>query len=152
MKLKHSTMLALGGLVWLAVGLYLLPLGLKFLTEQSLIPPPSAPLLNFLGSFLSQGNAIVILIASGLFVGYFKGRYVLGKSAERESARIKALPNPAPVQQLYSKRFYILVALMMGIGMAMRLVPLDVRGWVDVAVGAALINGSVVYFKRAIKA
>ncbi len=152
MKLKHSTMLALGGLVWLAVGLYLLPLGLKFLAEPATNLSSSLPLLSLMENFLSHANALVILIASGLFVGYFKGRYILGKSAERESNRIKALPNPAPAQNLYSKRYYILVALMMGIGIAMRLVPLDIRGWVDVAVGAALINGSVVYFKRALKA
>ena len=152
MKLKHSTMLSLGGIVWLVVGVSLLRLGLKFLADQPEVVPASLPLLNWMKTFFSHGNAVVILIATGLFVGYFKGRYVLGMSAERENTRIKSLPNPAPAQYLYSKRFYMLVAIMMSIGMAMRFVPIDIRGWVDVAVGTALVNGSVVYFKRAVKA
>ncbi len=152
MKFKHSTMLALCGTVWLVVGLSLMRLGLQFLASQPVTAPYSMPILNWLTTFLSHGSAVVFLIATGLFVGYFKGRYVLGSSAERESKRIQALQNPAPIQYLYSKRSYVLIVVMVGIGMVMRFVPVDIRGWVDIAIGAALINGSVVYFRRAAKA
>lgn len=145
-------MLAICGTIWLVVGASLLRLGLNFLANQPEVHPQSLQVLTWLKGFLSHGNAIVLLIATGLFIGYFKGRYVLGKSVENETTRIKSLPNPSPAQHIYSKRSYIIIGMMMGLGILMRFVPIDIRGLVDVAVGAALINGSILYFKKAAKA
>jgi len=149
MKLKHPYLIGIAGLTWLAMGLYLLPLGLNLL-NQTLVEPFPGPLARGLTAIMRQRDyAVIVIIAAGLFIGYYKGKFVLRKAAQREASRIFALPNPAPLLHLYSRRFYILVVLMMGLGMCLRFfgVPNDIRGFVDVAVGAALIQGGVTYFR-----
>ena len=134
MRFSHRTMITLSGLVWLAVGLVLLPLGLRFLAQEENIT-------------LSIG-----LIVLGLTVGYFKGKKVLAKVAVAQATRIATLPNPAPVSQLYTPRYYLLLASMIGLGMAVKWLPLPVRGFIDVAVGSALINGAMTFFRLCGKA
>lgn len=153
MNFKHSTLITLSGLVWLAVGTSLLSLGLNLLlsgtqTGQLLTNP--YPWLEGLAPILgSLEYAAVILIALGLFIGYFKGRYVLAKSAEKGVVHIRSLPAPAPLHKMYSIKNYVLIALMMGLGMSIKAlgIPSDIRGFIDIAVGAALIQGAVAYFK-----
>ncbi len=148
-KLHHKTLLGIAGTVWLAVGASLLWVGIRLF--QSVLAGASSPLVSSLTSFASVDNIVIVLIASALGAGYFKGRMVLRKAAGRETARIVSLPNPAPITSLYGPRFYILIVIMMGIGMAMRFfaVPPDIRGWVDVTVGAALIHGAMAYYGAA---
>ena len=149
MKLKHPYLIGIAGLTWLAMGLYLLPLGLSLL-NQTLIEPFPGPLASTLTAFMQHRDyAVIAMIAAGLFIGYYKGKFVLRKAAKREATRISTLPNPAPLSHLYSRRFYILVAVMMGLGISLRFfgVPNDIRGLVDVAVGAALIQGGITYFR-----
>ncbi len=40
---------------------------------------------------------------------------------------------------------------MIGLGVMIKVldVPTDLRGWIDTAIGAALINGAVIYFQHA---
>lgn len=134
MNLSHKTLIVISGALWLAIGSWLLPLGLSFIMEGSL--PESAKIL---------------LIALALFIGYFKGKKVLGKSAKKGIERIYTLPNPAPLTQIYKPSYYFLLLAMVGIGFLAKFLPLDFRGFIDTAIGAALINGSMVYFKTSLQ-
>jgi hypothetical protein len=52
---------------------------------------------------------------------------------------------------MYPTYYIAIIASMMFMGMAMRFVPIsaDIKGIVDVAVGSALINGAMQYFRLA---
>lgn len=156
MKFKHRTLIFISGLTWLIIGMSLLIMGIQFMMRT--LQDPSLLLLS--GKFsiikslapLVKGteNLIILVLSSALFVGYLKGRYVLSKSAKRQLQRIQGLPNPASLTLLYSKGYYILIASMMVLGMSLRFFPitLDTRGAIDVAIGAALINGSLLFFRN----
>lgn len=156
MKLSHSKLIMISGLVWFAIGVYLLQMGLNLLIEGIGNAETAAaaryPLFNALkDSFGSVQTVALLLVVIALFVGYMKGRYVLGKSAHRGVARILAMPNPANLTSIYSPKYYILIAIMIGLGMSMRFLGVsnDVRGFVDAIIGSALINGAMIYFKLA---
>lgn len=152
-KCERATLFFLSGFLWLIAGFNLLPLGLRLLVG-TLDPEGSAssPLLDWLRPYFSQPEqAVQALILFSLFIGFLKGRMILGKTVAREVTRINTLPSPAPLSHLYGKKTVILILLMMGLGFSMRWmsIPPDIRGVIDVAVGAALINGAVLYFKQA---
>lgn len=154
--MSHKALIIFSGLIWLGVGCFLLPLGLNFLLQAvqntHLHTNDSYPLLHLFSSFaLNVENAIVVLIAMGLLIGYSKGRYVLGKSALKGVQRIRSFPDPVELKNIYSPQYYILLGAMIGLGISMKYlgIPADVRGTIDVAIGAALINGSMIYFRQA---
>lgn len=152
-KISHVTMIVLSGLVWLAVGCFLLPLGLNFIVDSILRENLTAvrrPVLDFLAPFAGGvDQAAIIWIALTLLIGFFKGRYVFAKTVHRSVKRILAFPNPAPLSKIYPPAYYILLGSMVLLGVLVRFAPLDIRGGVDVAVGAALINGAMLYFREA---
>lgn len=151
LKFSHRSLILISGGVWLAVGAWLMPLGLNFLGKAATDLSVS-PLLSLLTPYLGGAdNATIVLLTLALFIGYFKGRNVLGKSAEKGSSRILTLANPAPLSQIYKPSYYVLLGSMIALGLSMKWFgfPLDIRGFVDVAIGSALINGAMIYFKRA---
>ena len=152
LKLRHTHLIIISGLIWLAVGTMLLYMGLGFVIQgsQPIRTESHYPLLQTLSSFLgSTEQAALLIVILGLVIGYAKGRYVLGKSAYKGVERIHKLTNPAPLTQLYSLKYYLLLATMIGLGFSMKYLglPLDVRGLIDIAIGSALINGAMIYFR-----
>lgn len=154
LKMTHKALIIFSGMIWLAVGCFLLPLGLNFLLQAVqntyLHSGQNYPLLQLFSSFLPNvENRVIVLIAMGLLIGYSKGRYVLGKSALKGVQRIRSLSNPTELKNIYSFKYYILLALMIGLGISMKYlgIPADIRGVIDVAIGSALINGSMIYFR-----
>jgi hypothetical protein len=138
MKVSHAVLAFLSGLVWIVVGCFLLPLGLRLLlgdieTDQATTLP-------------------LFLVALGLFVGHMKGRHVLGKAAQKGIERIKSMPNPANLGKIYSAKYYLLLGGMVALGLSIKYlgIPNPIRGTVDVAIGAALIQGSLVYIRFAV--
>lgn len=151
MKLSHTKLIVLSGIVWFAIGAYLLNLGLNLLIG-SIAGTESTPLLTFLSPFMGTlQTAALTLIIAALAIGYFKGRYVLGKSAKRGVDRIRSFPNPAPLSKIYSGKYYLLLGSMVALGISIKYMGLsnDVRGFIDAAIGAALINGAMIYFRLA---
>lgn len=153
MKLSHAALTFISGLVWMAVGLFLLPLGLKLILEPSALQQSSLPVLNFLKPYaggLQEAGTIIVAIA--LFIGFLKGRHVLGKAARKGVERIKSFPNPTSIGNIYSPKYYILLGGMVALGMCIKIfgLPNDIRGFVDIAVGSALINGAMEYFRMAL--
>lgn len=153
LKFSHATMIVLSGLVWFAVGVGLLSLGINILVESTIHEQAATaykPLVSFFTSFAgSKESAVMVLLAICLFVGYMKGCYVLGKSAIKGVNRILTFTNPMHIKNIYSPKYYILLGSMMFLGMLAKLLPTDIRGAVDVTIGAALINGAVIYFRSA---
>lgn len=155
MKLSHTKLIILSGLIWFGAGFYLLQLGLNLLlqgvnTEAAI--SNNTPLIQLLSTYLGSGEtAAIILIVIALFIGYLKGYYVLGKSAHRGVDRILSFPNPAPLSRIYSAKYYILLAGMMALGVSIKYIGLnnDIRGFIDAIIGSALINGAMIYFRLA---
>ncbi|CUI16546.1 Conserved putative membrane protein [Candidatus Protochlamydia naegleriophila] len=152
-KVSHTTLVVISGLIWLAVGCLLLPLGLNFIVESILkdnLTTMSRPLLDPLMSLTGgPDQAVLVLIAIALWVGFIKGRFVFAKTVQSSVDRIRSLPNPANISQIYTKKYYILLGSMILLGVLMRFTPIDVRGAVDVIIGSALIQGAMLYFRRA---
>jgi hypothetical protein len=152
LKLNHQKLVLISGLVWLAIGCFLLPLGLNLVIE-SLLKENAAdhahPLLTYLSSYAGNiEQAALISVALSLSIGFLKGRYVFAKTVSRSVNRILSLPNPAPITQIYAWYYYLLLGSMGFLGVIVRYLPNDIRGCVDIVIGAALINGAALYFKE----
>jgi hypothetical protein len=148
-KLSHANLTFLSGAIWMTIGIFLLQLGLNLLLIQNPEAHANTPLLNlFSGAFTSQEAAIAI-IALFLYIGFLKGKHLLTKTANRGIAHIRTLPNPSEIHKVYGKKYFLLIGVMILLGISMKYfaVPTDIRGAIDVAVGAALINGAVHYFR-----
>jgi hypothetical protein len=152
LKFSHATLTFASGLVWLIVGFFLLPLGLGLLTGQ-IQPVPNVtvqPLVKTLSPYLGGAEeAGLLLIAISIYVGFLKGKYVLGKSARRGVDRLRGFPNPTSIGNIYSAKYYILLGSMVVLGFSIKFLglPTDIRGIVDVIIGSALINGAIIYFR-----
>ena len=138
LKFSHRTLIALSGLLWLAVGVYLISLGSFFILGS--FSNPSA----------SQNKALIIIV-SALFIGHLKGRFVLRKAILKQISRIISFPNPSPITRIYSLKYYLLWGFMVGLGMSMRFLPIAtvMRGAIDLTIGSALTNGALLYFRYA---
>ncbi len=155
-SVSHATLYRLSGLVWLAVGIVLLNTGLVFImqgfTSHPFYPQLYSAMFTSLSSLVhGPDNAACVLIGIGLAIGLVKGRFVMRKAASKSFDRIKLLENPTPITNLYTKANIFILAAMMGLGMSMKYMalPCDIRGLIDAAVGAALMQGAVSYFHYA---
>lgn len=96
-------------------------------------------------------QAALLLICAALFIGFLKGRFVFKRTVNRVVDRIRKQPDPVSLKKIYSKGYFFLLGGMMCMGMVFKILPfpLDVKGFIDFAIGAALINGSMLYFRAA---
>lgn len=156
LKFSHAKMITFSGLVWFVIGFYLLELGLSLLVGNlnvgSDVTRESHPLLHALAPYLGSIEMTALaLVVVALLIGYLKGRYVLGKSAKRGADRLKAMDSPIHITKIYSPTYYLLLGGMVCLGISIKYFGLsnDIRGWIDVIIGSALINGAMIYFKIA---
>lgn len=152
LKLTHSTLVFLSGLVWFAIGAFLLQIGLNLLFDTTLQATGYHPVVAGLTPYFGSKEQVVLLIITlALLIGYFKGRFALGKAVQRGVSRIVTFPNPTSIANIYSGKYYLLIGVMILLGASMKFfnVPKDIRGGIDVTVGAALINGAIIYFRTA---
>jgi hypothetical protein len=136
MRCSHKTLLIISGLVWLAIGLFLLNLGITFVAQ---------------GQAIESENRTVFLVVAALVLGQIKGRFVMTKVAHRSFQRITALTHPTSLRDLYTRSNYLLIVAMMGLGILMRSLALShmIRGFIDIAVGTALTQGALAYIRLA---
>ncbi len=146
--MKQKTLIFISGCIWAAAGALLLYKGIQCIKGcLDLLYTPS-PLLKGLYHYASgKENALLLLIIAGLFLGLIKGRIILAKSATRITKSILAQAEPIPLRRLYPLRYYLIIALMIGMGLCARLLPLDIRALIDVTIGSALIQGARTYFR-----
>lgn len=156
-KVKHATLIIISGFIWFAIGCFLLTLGLGFIVEGTKQAHSidaifsNHPILSSLSPYLGGiEETALVLIAICLFIGHLKGKHVLGKSAKKGVERIRTFPEPTSLSNIYSAKYYILLAVMVGLGMSIKFLGLsnDIRGGIDVIIGAALINGAMIYFRH----
>ena len=117
------------GFVWAVIGLLLLYKGLKLFNQ------------------FSNPQAAVVWIAAGLFIGFLKSRFILSKTVQRISKRILSLPAPIRFIDVYPKSYWLLIASMIALGKVLQFVPDAWHGFIDVAIGSALLNGAMLYFR-----
>lgn len=142
----------LSGVIWLGIGLFLLSLGSSFTLRGCSSPGPFS-LAGYLSRTIKDpGQVAVVLLSTGIFLGYLKGRFMLVKAAQKQITRLMQLPRPVRLKQLYARRYYALLLVMIGLGMSLRYFPisLDIRGVIDVAIGMALVSGALHYFRALI--
>lgn len=153
MQLSKTAWIVISGLIWFVVGVGLLTLGLNFIVFKAQIDVSDTSSLIAKLSPLTGGReqAALALIIFGLIIGFIKGRFVLGKTVRRVSERIVLLPQPVRFAQVYSKGYLMLIGGMILLGMSMKWLglPAEVRGTIDVAIGSALMNGAMAYFRVA---
>lgn len=145
--MKHRAWIAFSGFIWFFIGAFLLYKGLHLITQAAFDPLSMCSRLSSV--FGTAQQAATVFIALGLIIGFFKGRFVLSKTVRRVVSRINALPLPIRLKDAYSPSYWILISSMMALGMVFRFlpIPVDVRGTIDVAIGSALINGAMLYFR-----
>jgi hypothetical protein len=151
MILSKRTWFIVSGIKWFAIGVMLLTKGLRLITSAADHAAVKAPLINFFQSFTSSRHqAALLIICFGLLIGFVKGRTVLAKTVKRIADRINGHSEGLTLKQAYDQRYWIVIGLMMLIGMMFRMlsIPFDIRGGVDVAIGSALINGAMLYFRH----
>ncbi len=150
MKIRQGVAIAFSGITWMGIGILLLTKGFSLiLTPQ--IPKNVALFMPKLVSLAGSAQQAALIIACiGLLIGYLKGRFVLRKTANRVIARIVSLPNPCPLSSIYPRSYLILLSSMIALGMCLKWIsmPYDLKGMIDIAVGAALTNGSAFYFRH----
>lgn len=141
--------IAISGFLWFFIGSFLLYKGLHLITEAAF--QSGTLCAEWSAVFGTPQQTATVFIAIGLVAGFFKGRFVLAKTVRRVTARIASLPLPIRLRDAYSRSYWILIGSMLGLGMSMRFlpIPIDLRGTIDVAVGSALINGAMLYFRSA---
>jgi hypothetical protein len=147
MMLSKRIWVAISGIVWLGIGVMLLVKGLRYLVP--VIGEGKAPLVEMLLTFASsRQQAMLMIICLSLLVGFVKGRTVLAKSVGRMVERMQG--DKLAFAQVFDKRYGLILGLMMGLGFTLRALhlPHDIHGAIDVAIGSALITGSMLYFRK----
>lgn len=130
------------GLSWFGIGFWLFSLGISLLLHGS-----GGPLIRFfdLLGLAAQESALLWLVIA-LLLGSVKSRKLLSKVVSRNKVRI------AQGGSVYTKKDLFLVVGMMALGIVVRFFSDDVRGVIDLAVGAALIQASLGYFIPGVRA
>ena len=138
--LNKNSLTSIAGGLWCVIGLVLIfrGLGLYQLAGQEQ---------------QSTQNAIILSLVLAVLIGLVKGRFVLSKTARKNKARIHGLEDPVRIHQIFSKPFYFLIPMMMGLGVLLRSYNEYLGGYVVVAaiycgIGMALIISSRTYWAR----
>lgn len=147
---KATSWIFISGLFWLVVGFVLLSKGITLLVYSlNSVSTPFLCLFSPLAS--SQESAVLILISLGLFFGYIKGRFVLLRTVKRVVERILSLAPPIKLKEVYTKNYLLLLLGMILLGISIRFMPIsqDIKGFMYLTIGSALINGALLYFRFA---
>jgi hypothetical protein len=148
MRLSRLNGIRVYGLLWLGAGLMLMSKGMPLLVKSAI--REELPLISFLKPFTgSSEQAAMVLVLFSLVLGLLKGRLVLAKAANKMMARLSAFSDPVSIGQLFTLRYCLILSVMILLGISLRFfhLPFDIHGMIDLAVGSALINGALVYFR-----
>ena len=147
--MKQRGWILCSGATWFGIGIFLMYKGLRLIADAQMDPDSFSFRWNHsLGSSSQAGNWIIFL---ALIVGFAKGRFVFVKTVQKVVSRIRSLPLPIRFSQVYTRSYWILIGSMMMLGMVFRFlpIPIDIRGFIDLAIGSALMNGAMLYFRSA---
>lgn len=157
MKLTARKAILLSGLLWMAIGILLLSKGISYLHIAGNVvingTHEGFSMIKKLTEYTKNPEqSALILICVALCIGFFKGRIVFKKTVNRVVTRIRSQQEPIALSKVYSLGYVILIVGMMGLGMVFKYLPLplDFKGFLDFAIGFALINGAMLYFRAAV--
>lgn len=130
MNKKRAAWILFSGATWLVVGLFLCFQGV------ALLP-------------MSWDGNTILLTSAAVLVGVFKGRFVLSRTAHRVIKGILSTEPPLTFFRIYSLGYLVLIACMAMLGMSLKWmpIPITVRAGIDIAVGGALMQGALFYFR-----
>ena len=136
--MNKKSLISIAGGFWCVVGLFLIVRGFG--------------LYQLAGK--EQHSTQVAILVSGIvavLIGIIKGKFVLTKTARKNKIRIKTLQEPVGIHEIFSKPFYFLIPMMMGLGIFLRSYNEYLGGYVVVAaiycgIGMALIVSSRAYW------
>lgn len=138
MDLNKNRLISIAGGLWCVIGLFLVVRGFG---------------LYHLAEVDQHATEIAITISGFIagLIGLVKGKFVLSKTARRNKTRIHNLEEPVGLQDIFSKPFYFLIPMMMGLGVLLRTFNEYLGGYIVVAaiycgIGMALIVSSRVYW------
>lgn len=139
----------ISGGTWFCIGLMLLTKGVKLIIQSSLQDSPGQILALASNTVHGKEEGLFLLVLVALLVGFFKGKFVLAKTARRVVSRIASLPEPLSLFSVYSKGYLLILGSMVFLGMMMQWLSFscEIRGLIDIAVGSALVNGAAFYFR-----
>jgi uncharacterized membrane protein len=136
--LNKKRLITIAGGLWCIIGLFLIVRGFD---------------LYQLAEMEQHATEIAITISGIIagFIGLVKGRFVLSKTARRNKTRINNLADPVSLHDIFSKPFYFLIPMMMGLGVLLRSFNQYLGGYIVVAaiycgIGMALIVSSRIYW------
>lgn len=140
--MKRWFVILLSGMIWLSAGSSLLWKGLRFVIYSQVEPVQGTDLI------LHQKKAIFI-ICLAILIGFIKGRFVMIKAINRVVSRILSMEDPVSLRKVYSPAYLLLIGVMVLMGVLMNVlsIPHLYRGFIDVAIGSALIFGSLVFIR-----
>lgn len=155
LRFKHRTLITLSGLVWFCIGVILLIIGFNLVISSIFVDSTNRhfSLLPIVLRFVrSAQNGIILLLTLSLLTGSIIGRAFLSNKALKQIKRIKSLPEPTKLLNIYPIGYCIIIACITLVGVTIKYFPLtyDTGGAIDIVVGSALMNGSMSYFRYAI--
>ncbi len=136
MLVSRSTHSKIAFFIWAVVGLSLSLAGACFL--QTSLEEGSFSFLQWAGLW------------GAVALGLIKGLFVLPKVADRNTCRMRELPDQSPLYTTFSLRSWILVLVMILMGRLIRAMGASpfVMGAIYIAVGMALLLASRAYLQR----
>lgn len=148
--MKHRSWVTLSGFIWFLMGTYLLYKGIYLIANGRVIEGSLCYKLQGIKDINAE-QASTILLLLGLSIGSLKGIFVLSKTVKRVTDRIYSLKLPIRFSQVYPITYWALIGLMMLFGMGLKQIPIsmDLKGLIDVAIGSALMQGAMIYFRIA---
>lgn len=146
MRPKYGFFLA--GVMWLGIGLLLLSRGLNYL-KLLMANHDTFVLFDSIGAkAISTDMKSYALVSLGIVMGFFKAHLTLKKMVEKNFVRISNM-DKVSLFKIYPLNSWLIIFFMMGMGMSLRLLPIprDIYSLILIAVGSALIQGGIFYFR-----
>lgn len=135
-KLAPAQLKLLAFSIWLTGGLIMIYLGILRLTE---------------GAGDMDFALVVGAVTAALVIGLAKGKFILGKTSERNIHRIEEMTEPQKPMMVYSVRSWIVIGVMILLGMSLNQgwipLPMFWRGVVNIGIGTGLVISSLKYVR-----
>lgn len=147
---KPHGLIAISGMLWFAVAVFLLGKGLFQLVSLIFSLENASGICHRLVASLGSIQKVILLyVGAALFVGLLKAKMVLSKVVEVTVHTVMSQSDSLSLKTIFTPRYLRLIMSMMCLGMALNWIGLstDIRAFICVTIGSALMNGSFIYFR-----
>ena len=147
MEVEKKNAVKICSLIWFGTGVFLMWKGLQLLSS---LENAKAPLLHFAAKYSSSfDQAVLLLIATALIIGFLKGRVALRHVVNRSISRMQ---EKVDLKNLFALRDLCLMGGMILLGLSLRFLPItnDVLRFIDVVIGSGLLNGAMLFIRKLI--